>query len=441
MSRMVVHEWGTFTTLQDFQGRQLMGINIDDEPVPDFVHNLEPFILNTPILSHDYWLSRQKGAPRRHPQVSMRLETPVIYFYPPQGMKTPTVVDVDVKLRGGWLTEFYPNARVTVPGADRKEFDFSGLSPSSIGELRWSNLQVGTEGRGPTTQEHVWLAPRRVAAVNITNEDRESEKYLFYRGVAQQESALRVVTSRGNNTIRIEPTFTSLLKANERAVVPQVWLMEARSDGTCAYRALGSLEVIGCQSPTASIEAKRGFEASEFAAENRGRLEQDMHQALTSQGLYADEATAMLSTWQRAYFTSSGLRVFYLVPRLWTDHVLPLSISGDPEIARVMIGRVELISDLQFENLQKLAHADGIGSQWIDRLDWKHPARKQLQEGRGDLGKLGVEIPPHFERYLELGRFRNALLLWGEQEICKQRGLTQFIDSYELRPFDPAGHQ
>jgi len=29
---LVVHEWGTFTTLQDDEGRELSGINIDDEP-------------------------------------------------------------------------------------------------------------------------------------------------------------------------------------------------------------------------------------------------------------------------------------------------------------------------------------------------------------------------------------------------------------------------
>ena len=31
---LVVHEWGTFTGLQDDDGRELAGINIDDEPLP-----------------------------------------------------------------------------------------------------------------------------------------------------------------------------------------------------------------------------------------------------------------------------------------------------------------------------------------------------------------------------------------------------------------------
>jgi hypothetical protein len=36
-AELVVHEWGTFTSLQDERGDALAGINIDDEPLPDFV--------------------------------------------------------------------------------------------------------------------------------------------------------------------------------------------------------------------------------------------------------------------------------------------------------------------------------------------------------------------------------------------------------------------
>ncbi|HWB58717.1 MAG TPA: hypothetical protein VG733_04460, partial [Chthoniobacteraceae bacterium] len=42
---LVVHEWGTFTTLQDDQGVSISGINADDEPLPDFVHRLATQLL------------------------------------------------------------------------------------------------------------------------------------------------------------------------------------------------------------------------------------------------------------------------------------------------------------------------------------------------------------------------------------------------------------
>jgi hypothetical protein len=433
--RLIVHEWGTFTTLQDDEGKELFGINIDDEPVPDFVHNLEPYILNTPVLTHDYWLSRQKGAPRFHPQVSMRLETPVIYFYPPANAKLPLKLDVNVKFKGGWLTEFYPNAAVRLPGADEAGFNFTNLNRHTVSELAWRDLQVGTTAAGPETKENVWLAPRRVAAVNVTNNEDESEKYLFYRGVAQQSSAIKAVTTSKCDTLRITPNLGNILATGQRAVIPHIWLMEARADGTSAYRELGSLEIANDTS-LPMITADRRFADSDFNKENRAKLEAQMHQALVSDGLYSDEATAMLSTWQRAYFTSAGLRLFYVVPRVWTDAVLPLTISGDPDITRVMIGRVELISDKQRETLAKLAKADGVGPQWIDKLGWDSPDRIKMKEGRSNFKDLSVKIPPHFQLYLDLGRFRNALVVAEEAKRGKGKtSLTKFVDSYHLRPF------
>src|ERR1043166_6856700 len=44
---LVGHEWGTFTSLQDEEGRTLDGINTDDEPVPSFCHDMAPrLVLN-----------------------------------------------------------------------------------------------------------------------------------------------------------------------------------------------------------------------------------------------------------------------------------------------------------------------------------------------------------------------------------------------------------
>jgi len=60
--RFLAHEWGTITTLQDEDGKELHGINIDDEPVPDFVHNLNPFLLSKPLLSSRHWQYRQQAA-------------------------------------------------------------------------------------------------------------------------------------------------------------------------------------------------------------------------------------------------------------------------------------------------------------------------------------------------------------------------------------------
>ena len=109
--RLTVHEWGTFTALQDEQGLRWEESMSTTKPLPEFVHNLNPL-----VVSKSYSLGIQmKGAPERHPYVTLRLETPVIYFHLPQDA-APMKLDVDVALRGGWLTQFYPNADADAPG-------------------------------------------------------------------------------------------------------------------------------------------------------------------------------------------------------------------------------------------------------------------------------------------------------------------------------------
>ena len=74
------HEWGTFTSLQNERGEAIGGINTDDEPVPDFVHRLGYNLLLRPTEMPAIFF---KGVIRRcHPDVTMRLETPVLYFHP-----------------------------------------------------------------------------------------------------------------------------------------------------------------------------------------------------------------------------------------------------------------------------------------------------------------------------------------------------------------------
>src|SRR5271157_1757189 len=109
---MVVHEWGTFTSLQNEAGEAIGGINTDDEPVPPFVHRLYRFALLSPTEVPGTFF---QGAPSCHPDVTMRLETPVLYFHPPESLPHGSA-DVIVKFRRGWLTEFYPNAEHAAPG-------------------------------------------------------------------------------------------------------------------------------------------------------------------------------------------------------------------------------------------------------------------------------------------------------------------------------------
>jgi len=148
---LVVHEWGTFTSLQDESGQAIGGINTDDEPVPGFVHTVGQALQTLDLLvwPTDLPEALVKGLPHLHPDVTLRLETPVMYFYPPEGSALPLELDVRASFRGGWLTEYYPQAAVEAPGLKQQRADggtaLGGISEHTMGTLTWKNLRVGVD--------------------------------------------------------------------------------------------------------------------------------------------------------------------------------------------------------------------------------------------------------------------------------------------------------
>lgn len=432
VDRLIVHEWGTFTSLQDEQGRELPGINTDDEPVPEFVHNLNPFLLSKPVLSSLHWQYRQKAAPRVHPFVTMRLETPVIYCYPPAAWPADKSLDITVQFRGGWLTEFYPRAEANAPGLKEGQFNFGELTSETTSSLAWNGVKLGGQPPGPATDSPVWLAPRGVAAANVTAASGESERYLFYRGIGRLHAPLRAVMDRKSGQLALHANFDDVLSTRQSEQIPVLWLVQVRSDRECAVRTINGFSV-SSDSSAELAKLSYHFQPNEFQGDSQQRLITEMRAALVADGLYADEANALLATWQKSYFHSPGLRLFYLVPRTWTNHYLPLTVTGDPQVERVMVGRLELISDEQRGLLDRMASAKVSDGKWVLKIP-ESPARERFFAGRSDCGDLGVPIPADYQTYLDLGRFRNALVAH-EESIRPTKSLTAFINNYQLHPF------
>lgn len=70
----------------------------------------------------------------------------------------------------------------------------------------------------------------------------------------------------------------------------------------------------------------------------------DLEGILIDQGLYAEEAHAMVETWRDSWF-EEGSRVIYIVPRRFIDRILPFTIDPAPaEMVRVFAGRVEIVT-------------------------------------------------------------------------------------------------
>jgi hypothetical protein len=211
-----------------------------------------------------------------------------------------------------------------------------------------------------------------------------------------------------------------------------LWLVHVRNDREFAVRTIQGFGVSGDGSAELARVNYR-FGPGEFRTGSQQRLISEMRTALVAAGLYADEADALLATWQKSYFHSPGLRLFYMVPRVWTDHYLPLTVTGEPKIERVMIGRLELVSDEQRALLDKLAGANASDGKWVQKIP-ETPARERFFAGRSDFGDLGVPIPTDYQMYLDLGRFRNALVVQ-EERARPTKSLTTFINNYQLHPF------
>jgi len=400
---LVVHEWGTFTCLQDEDGRAIGGINTDDEPVPRFVHNLAATLLIPPP-------DTPKGVGRCHPDVTMRLETPVLYFHLPEFQTEPLTVSVDVEFHGGWLTQFYPVADAVAPGVE-PEGRFGHLRSDTVGRLAWPALAVGTNAKGPDTTERVWTSPRAVQAASVTTADNESEKFLFYRGVGHINAPLRVVRDPIHDQLSLYSQSASTFPSESPLVVRNLWLTEIHPDGSSAFRRLAPVTLTG-NSDELLATTSASFPADEFSPQNAARFRAEMHQALVGEGLLDDEADALLNTWELSYFKSAGARLFFIVPRAWTDRYLPLRVSVPARTERVMMGRVELITPAQRRLLAKIA---------------TDPAP--------DLQSAGGAAPQVYQEYLDLGRFRNALIL-DEESRRPTAALHDFIDKNALGGYD-----
>jgi hypothetical protein len=296
---LTVHEWGTFTSIADPQGRAL-----EWNPL-DRVDDLPCFI--------EHYRYLNKGSLPG----TVRMETPVLYFYSP----AETTVNVHVRFHQGAITEWYPAAAVTP--REYRPVD-SIETPDFTSEAAWTNVKVmpgniTPQLRDEGTASHYYLA-RNTDAAPVQIGDQQ-EKFLFYRGVASFQPPIAAMVAEDGTVSVKNPSGESL---------GDLILFEHRG-GRMAYRVqqIGDSEVT--LSPPTLVEGS-------------GAPTQEMEQILIAHGLFPREAQAMVDTWRDSWF-EEGSRLFYIASRKAIDDVLPLEIAPKPaEVTRAFVGRVELIT-------------------------------------------------------------------------------------------------
>jgi len=346
----VAHEWGTFTSVQGADGVQIQWTPSIKSDLPEFVYSRDDAnggFRNAALLD-----AFGKGVMSSF----VRMETPVIYFYSDQ----ERTVDVRVNFPAGRVTEWYPQATRLGPyfttnqaeaaQANRSVIEWNGLK---ILAPRTKEISAKKLIRGQKEKTGHYYAARETDANFLRMSSPhartgvEYERDLFYRGVGFFQAPLTMHLDGGEDQLRLSTSSSRPLT--------DLFVLTIRN-GQARYQTLDRLEK--------GSDRGAQLSAKPFASLNvvRANLMGELAAALVKQGLYAKEAQAMVETWKDQWFAEEGTRVLYLLPRVWTDGILPLEIFPAPtSVARVMVGRAELITPSMERELGKqvLAYRDG----------------------------------------------------------------------------------
>jgi hypothetical protein len=343
-----VHEWGTFTSVQGGDGQLISWSPLKTAELPGFVYNWSKAGLNR---------ANQALFSKVIMTTLQRMETPVMYFYSDQ----PMSVDVNVAFPPGTITEWYPQASQIGPTfAANTNLSSDGILHES--RAIWNHLQITPPSENDEkllpqdkSGSHYFAAREphsdfiRTDGALSTNNTSELEKFIFYRGAGSFATPLHV-TVDSNNLVTVENTGSNALA--------HLFLINIH-DGFGYLAAMDELpssnSVPWQQLTTESSDHWNRYPLPQFQTE----IAAQMQAALSGEGLFPDEAKAMVDTWKDSWFTEEGTRILYILPRPWTDGILPLTLTPQPkELTRVMVGRSEIITPDAVHSLsQTLAQA------------------------------------------------------------------------------------
>jgi hypothetical protein len=225
----------------------------------------------------------------------------------------------------GLITEWYPHASRVQPSGVVRDTRLSQLHAD--GNVMWSDVLVSPNLSGEFSREDAanrYYTARETSSTPLrvqTNAGEQQEKFLFYRGV-----------SAGSLPISAEQTADGkvLVKSLKQSKIPAVIRFERRGDRV-GYRFAGALTDETVLDPPAMSGSV-------------GALCSDLEGILVDQGLYPDEAHAMVETWRDAWF-EEGSRLIYIVPPGFVDDIVPLTVRpAAGQMVRVFVGRLEIVT-------------------------------------------------------------------------------------------------
>ena len=202
------------------------------------------------------------------------------------------------------------------------------------GFLDWGTVDVLARDALPALpgplQDTTWQFARQTKSnplrVRLEQKDYH-EKFLFYRGTGNFK--LPVVATTTPAGVKVNNTDSAL-------AMHSAFLLNVTPNGA-GFTALGDLPP-GATAPSSKIPAPSMQHMNFSEALGKALVE-----ALVADGLFDDEAHAMVQTWRRSYFLTPGVRLLYLLPQSHTERIIPLTVAPAPDrMHRTMLIRVEL---------------------------------------------------------------------------------------------------
>ena len=276
-SGLIAHEWGTFTAIAGADGQPVEWLPVDLVGKPEFPTFVEHF----------------RGFPKSVLRGTVRMETPVIYFYAPQ----ETSVSVRVSFSKGFITEWYPHASRLQPSTPLASDAL--YKPHDDGNIAWDSITVAPNLSADFAREIAasrYYAARETSATPLSvlaPAGQQHEKFLFYRGVSTVSLPL---------SAKVLPTGGILFDNQAGQPIPALIVFERRGN-KLGYHIVNS--------PSDHVILETPAVSGTFES-----LRADLEDILASQGLYRDEAHAMLETWGDSWF-EEGSRLIYIVPRAY----------------------------------------------------------------------------------------------------------------------------
>jgi hypothetical protein len=361
----VVHEWGTLTSVVGSDGSTQPGLHHEEEDLPAFVAD------------------RMKQTELRGGAMTVdaKMETPVTYFYSDDAR----TVKARVGFPTGVFTQWYPFVQTMAPavlkladGLHDRTMESAEVIPSACrpmwstpfqhGLLDWGNVEIlkgDVELPGPLGKT-TWGFARNVAA-NPIRVQGQGEKFLFYRGLGTYDYPLHVTVE--GQSVRLTDSIAEPLRS--------VFLMNVTREGA------GFTEVPDVSSMTTATIPGANLTHARFVAMLKAKLAVN----LVNDGLFTDEALAMVDTWERSYFLTPGVRILYLLPQSKTDALIPLTIEPKPDVTkRTMVIRVEVMTPEQEKQLS----------------GWLHDLAAGDANAKSKILSLGRFAEPHLTRVLGL---------------------------------------